>query len=169
MFILPQPPSLNLQNPLDSLSTPSLPSVSGLPGVQKSPLKRVSGLDYRKTFTETTKLRNLTAPLPSTPNIPSLPVPSVPKFSLPKPTTPEIPSVPSIPTVGVPNLPTMTNLPKPPSINSVPKVPYPNMPPLNNIIKPPFQPPNVSKESTFKVLSGTPDSVQASMIKLNNK
>ena len=59
MYTLPTPPSLNLQNPLGSVPTPSLPSIPPLPSVPKLPLKRVSGLDYKKTFTETSTYKNL--------------------------------------------------------------------------------------------------------------
>ena len=55
MYTLPTPPSLNLQNPLGSLPTPSLPSIPPLPSVPKLPLKRVSGLDYKKDKYEAQK------------------------------------------------------------------------------------------------------------------
>ena len=90
MYTLPTPPSLNLQNPLGSLPTPSLPSIPPLPSVPKLPLKRVSGLDYKKTFTETSTYKNLKTNLPT--SIPSVPsVPSVPNFSLPSPPSIEPP------------------------------------------------------------------------------
>ena len=77
MYNLPKPPSLNVQNPLSSVPTPTLPSIPSIPSAPKLPLKRVSGLDYKKTFTETSTYKNLKTNIPTT--IPSVPsVPSVP-------------------------------------------------------------------------------------------
>jgi len=140
MISLPQPPSINIQNPLGGISN----SVNNLiSSTSKNisnvlPDKRVSGLKFEKPAIDCAKysLNSLkTLPIPSSIPIPQLGLPTVKdltdRVAQFIPPIPSLPTLPNVPTV--PNLPNTSNLPslKVPALSQVPIPKVPTMDSIN--------------------------------------
>lgn len=127
MISLPQPPSINIQNPLSGISDKAnnLISSTSTNVLNKLPDKRVSGLKFEKPDIDCAKYS-----LNSLKTLPGLPSISIPKLGLPIPPIPPIPSftLPSIPNLSIPNLPALPKIPNLPSISNLPSFTLPSIP-----------------------------------------
>jgi len=139
MISLPQPPSIDVQNPLSGVSNSvnNLIDTTPINVSNTLPDKRVSGLKFQKPDIDCAKysLNSLkTLPVPSSIPVPQVGLPTAKdltdRASQFVPTVPSLPTLPNVPTA--PSLPNVSNLPSL-KIPSISQVPIPKVPTLDSI------------------------------------